>query len=115
MNRTAQLFFVVIALMVSGCSKQAQVQPAATDSTPSGGHAAAPTPAPPSPVQAQEPASQDTTTNEGKNRVLAPSLTDDEFRALTGSPRAAFDSHGNPNPDYHPCSAAYPCPQTRPN
>jgi hypothetical protein len=47
MNRTAQLFFVVIALMVSGCSKQSQVQ-SATTSKPSVVQAAAPaTPEPP--------------------------------------------------------------------
>ena len=46
MNRTTQLCFVVIALMVSGCSKQSQVQPAATSSTPDVVQAAAPTPLP---------------------------------------------------------------------
>lgn len=42
MNRTARSLFVVIPLMVSGCSKPSQVQPAATSSTPKVVQAAAP-------------------------------------------------------------------------
>ncbi len=45
MNKTAQLAFVSIVLMVGGCSKQSQIQPSATSGTPPVVQAAAPAPA----------------------------------------------------------------------
>jgi hypothetical protein len=57
MNRTTQLLFALIALMVSGCSKQSQVQPTATGSRPNVVQAAAPA-APEAPATPPQPAAR---------------------------------------------------------
>ena len=55
MNKTDKLAFLCILLLVGGCSKQSQVQPAVTGSKPSVVQAAAPA-APEAPATPPEPA-----------------------------------------------------------